>query len=218
MPAPPEPLGRGAVAAAWFSAASRLLAVLVIAWGLFYFRMEIKQALQRVNTFEAFGVKLTTTELAQWASNKGARREAPATSLAELQEAYDRAYRNRSLFEGARALWVDDHPENNLWERRALRSLGMEVDVTLNNVEALDRLRRNEYEVLITDLGRDDPADKVTDLFSALRAPAFQPPYAPSLMIYTGSPGETPPGALARVTQPDILLRVITDALFQRRA
>jgi hypothetical protein len=203
MPPNADPSG---VVAALIAAVPRILLAIVVAWALVYFRTEIRDALGRLSSFEAFGVKLTTGELRQWANLKQTE-----TPFEELNQAYERAYRNRSLLNGARILWADDHPENNLWERRSLRSLGATIDVVVDSAEVSDRLRRNEYEVVISDRGQAD------HVLKTLGGAPFQPPYAPAVIIYTLGSSSPPQGAFALTTRPDELLNLVTDALFAKR-
>jgi CheY-like chemotaxis protein len=59
-----------------------------------------------------------------------------------------------------RILWVDDHPHDNQFERRAFRTLGIEVVNCLGTREALDALRRDDYDLIVSDMGREnDPED-----------------------------------------------------------
>jgi CheY-like chemotaxis protein len=59
------------------------------------------------------------------------------------------------LMRGARVLWVDDHPNEVLGERRILRSLGVEVMTATSTEEAVEVLRRDgDFDLLITDVQR----------------------------------------------------------------
>lgn len=59
-----------------------------------------------------------------------------------------------------RILWVDDHPSDNQHERRAFRALGIEVVNCLGTREALDALRRDDFDLIVSDMGREnDPED-----------------------------------------------------------
>jgi CheY-like chemotaxis protein len=59
-----------------------------------------------------------------------------------------------------RILWVDDRPENNLYPRRALEALGIQVTTSTSTQDALEKLRQDNYDVVISDMGRppDDRA------------------------------------------------------------
>ena len=51
-----------------------------------------------------------------------------AVSLKDKEQALKRARKHLKVFRDAQFLWVDDHPENNLNERRMLRQLKAEID------------------------------------------------------------------------------------------
>jgi CheY-like chemotaxis protein len=54
----------------------------------------------------------------------------------------------------ATALWVDDHPANNVYPRRALEAIGIRFTTSLDTTDALEKLERNTYDVIISDMGR----------------------------------------------------------------
>ena len=59
---------------------------------------------------------------------------------------------------GQRILWVDDRPDNNLNERHALEAMGLRIDLATSTREALARLGKARYRLVITDMKRqDDP-------------------------------------------------------------
>lgn len=59
------------------------------------------------------------------------------------------------LLKSARILWVDDNPKNNNDIVDVLNILGMAVRYARTNSEALDKIKRHEFDVIISDLGRD---------------------------------------------------------------
>jgi CheY-like chemotaxis protein len=68
----------------------------------------------------------------------------------------DRLQRNAGLVARARVLWADDHPENNLPIIELLRHYGASVDTPRSNAEALSLLQTGRYDVVISDVARDD--------------------------------------------------------------
>ncbi|WP_317054555.1 hypothetical protein [Roseovarius rhodophyticola] len=88
--------------------------------------------------------------------------------LRDLNALDARAARAIDYIDGSRILWVDDsHPNGNIFERKALEELGIIIDLTTNTEEALKYLKLNEYDVVITDLKRenDDSAVCQIELF-----------------------------------------------------
>jgi hypothetical protein len=64
---------------------------------------------------------------------------------------------------GATLLWVDDeHPYQNVAERRVLVAAGIAVDQARSTDEALQWLYRANYDALITDLNRASPDPRAT--------------------------------------------------------
>ena len=55
-------------------------------------------------------------------------------------------------FEGRQVLLAEDNPVNQLVAVEQLRSLGLEVDVAENGVEALDKARSTRYDLILMDL------------------------------------------------------------------
>lgn len=119
----------------------------------------------------------------------------------------------------ARVLWVDDHPENNEYERQAMSALGILIDLAKSTTEALELLRKRSYDLIISDLGRkssaeDDPNAGLT-LLDRVRAERISLPY----IIYAGSRAITErdrilaAGATDSINSPTELVDAIVNAL-----
>jgi CheY-like chemotaxis protein len=59
-----------------------------------------------------------------------------------------------------RILWVDDHPENNVFEAAKLRRDGFIIDQVLSTDEALGELGSRPYQLVISDMGRSTEGGK----------------------------------------------------------
>lgn len=68
----------------------------------------------------------------------------------------DRLRAHADLLARARIIWVDDHPENNEPIIQLLRRFGATVDTPRSNAEAFALLRASRYDVVISDVARDD--------------------------------------------------------------
>ncbi|MGB5972000.1 MAG: response regulator, partial [Nodosilinea sp.] len=80
-------------------------------------------------------------------------------------------------------LWVDDRPNNNIYERRALEALGISLVAATSTDEALKHLSRKRFDVIISDMGRPpDPRAGYT-LLDKLQAAGDKTPF----IIYAGS-------------------------------
>jgi CheY-like chemotaxis protein len=80
-------------------------------------------------------------------------------------------------------LWVDDRPENNVYERGAFEALGLQFTLCLSTAEALERLRTNKFAAIISDMGRKEGPREGYTLLDALREKGDKTP----LVFYCGS-------------------------------
>lgn len=82
-------------------------------------------------------------------------------------------------------LWVDDHPENNEWERRAMELLGLTLTCKASTSEAMRLMidQGMEFDVVISDMNRnhDGGATAGYGLARKLRANKYINP----IIIYT---------------------------------
>lgn len=51
-------------------------------------------------------------------------------------------------------LWVDDRPENNIYERHAFEALGLRFTLALSTAEAFEKLSQDKFAAIISDMGR----------------------------------------------------------------
>lgn len=55
---------------------------------------------------------------------------------------------------GASVLWVDDRPRNQAYERKALAALGIQCTLSASTEDALEKLEKKKYDVIISDMDR----------------------------------------------------------------
>jgi CheY-like chemotaxis protein len=82
-----------------------------------------------------------------------------------------------------RILWVDDRPENNVYERKAFESLGVIVSTALSTNEALEMIAKNNYSAIISDMGRNEGPREGYVLLEKIRKSGNRTPF----FIYAGS-------------------------------
>ena len=80
-------------------------------------------------------------------------------------------------------LWVDDRPNNNIYERRAFESVGIRFTLALSTNEALELLKHNKYAAIISDMGRREGSREGYVLLDSIRRQGDQTPF----FIYAGS-------------------------------
>lgn len=82
-----------------------------------------------------------------------------------------------------RVLWVDDRPDNNIYERQAFQAQGIEFSLALSTNEALDILKTNKFAAIISDMGRKEGPQEGYVLLDKLRSLGDTTPF----VIYAGS-------------------------------
>jgi CheY-like chemotaxis protein len=83
----------------------------------------------------------------------------------------------------SKVLWVDDRPENNVYERQAMESMGLEFTLALSTSEALQLLGTRRFAAIISDMGRKEGPREGYVLLEAVRAKDKTTPF----FIYAGS-------------------------------
>lgn len=112
-------------------------------------------------------------------------------------------------------LWVDDRPNNNINERQAMEALGISFTLSTSTDDALARLKNQQYDIIISDMGRPQDPQAGYTLLDSLRAIGDQTPF----IIYAGS--QAPEhrsearsrGAISCTNQPDELFELVLMAL-----
>lgn len=83
----------------------------------------------------------------------------------------------------SKILWVDDRPNNNIYERQAFESMGITFTLALSTQDALAELARQRFAVIISDMGRKEGPREGYVLLEEVRKTDQQMPF----FIYTGS-------------------------------
>jgi len=99
-----------------------------------------------------------------------------------LNDAVPNARAQRRL-EGSHVLWVDDRPDNNRYERQALEALGVRFTLSISTEDALERLHRQKFDLIISDMGRPPDQHAGYTLLDTLRGAGDRTPF----VIYAGS-------------------------------
>jgi CheY-like chemotaxis protein len=114
-------------------------------------------------------------------------------------------------------LWVDDRPENNSWERRALQSYGMHFALARNTDEAKQLLSEpRAFAAIISDMGR--PGDQSAG-FTLLKWVRENPLRDQPYFIYTSAhgarrqPAAGDPAPQGMTCDPDTLVKMVVAAL-----
>ncbi len=134
----------------------------------------------------------------------------------DKQLVINRALQHKEILSGIEILWVDDHPENNLNERRMFKQLNVDIDTAKSTDEALAMLKFAKYDLILSDMYRDDnPADGL-DFLKKFRKTNETTP----VIFYIGvfDPGKgVPPKSFGITNRPDELLHLVLDALERKK-
>lgn len=95
-----------------------------------------------------------------------------------------RLVRSSPLLINIHLLWIDDFPNNNIYEMKFLRDLGIHIDTAVSSEEAERSLASNYYDLVLSDIGRGDNPTAGTD-FMQKRASEGHP--LPPVIFYSSS-------------------------------
>lgn len=138
-----------------------------------------------------------------------------AEMVATATDEVSRAQMASSRRGNFRLLWVDDRPDNNIYERRSMEALGINFHLAASTAEALGKLRAQKYDAVISDMGRPEGPRAGYDLLDAMRNRRDQTPF----IIYAGSRDPkhneeaVQHGAVGTTNRPDELLSLVSQAL-----
>lgn len=115
----------------------------------------------------------------------------------------------------ATVLWADDRPNNNVHERQALEALGVRFVLATSTEEALEKMKRQSFDAVISDMGRPGDSQAGYTLLDTLRSKGDRTPF----IIYAGS--RSPEhraeskrrGALDCTNRPDELFELVLSAI-----
>ena len=80
-------------------------------------------------------------------------------------------------------LWVDDRPENNVYERNTLEQYGLIFTLALSTQQALHCMKHKDFALFISDMGRKEGKHEGYVLLDAIRKNDKKIPF----IIYAGS-------------------------------
>ena len=96
--------------------------------------------------------------------------------------------------DGRKILWADDRPSNNSSARQAFEALGIKFDLALDTDEAIRLLGNQNFDLVISDMGRPPDAKAGYTLLERLRSAGNMIPY----VIYSSAGSDLQNQAEAR--------------------
>jgi CheY-like chemotaxis protein len=143
--------------------------------------MFMQMAMKSTRAFEA----LTAAAVAPKISESG---EALIQTAFEPQEVAQTVARVASQMTTTKprnklVLWVDDRPDNNVFERQALEAFGVSFILSESTEDALEKIRNHKFDAIISDMGRPGDDRAGYTFLQHLRALGNNTPF----IIYAGS-------------------------------
>jgi CheY-like chemotaxis protein len=131
-------------------------------------------------SLSAAGAYLTAAK-----QTKGADRALVTTVQIEdvVQTVESAATRIGGGSESPLVLWVDDNPQNNIYERRAFEAVGVRFALSETTEDALNILLRQSFSAVISDMGRREGPREGYALLDRMRSRGDQTP----LFFYASS-------------------------------
>jgi DNA-binding NtrC family response regulator len=111
-----------------------------------------------------------------------------------------------------KAIWVDDIPQNNLYESQVLSSVGLEIDFAKSSEEASQLLTKGDYEIMLSDISRYGKHDEGLRFHKELVEKGIDLP----TIFYTGYVDRekgVPPFAFGIADMPNDLIHLILDII-----
>jgi hypothetical protein len=169
----------------------------------------IREAFANVRKVEFGGFKVELREEVE-AAAQARKIDMPP----ELRNQVVRRLERTHLFlVGARLLWIDDTPSNNLIEIGILRRLGIIIDLARSSEDAEQRLENSVYDLVLSDMRREGDEKAGEKFLRKIESSRLVPP----LIFYVGKQCDVPATAFGLTTRPDELLNLVADALERQR-
>ena len=126
--------------------------------------------IERIKKIKQTGNKIKITDLtvdeleklisgSKMLATENAKTEGRKIQDEDIADVANRIVNAKSIFESHTVknntiLWVDDRPDNNIYERQAMELIGFKFELALTTQEALNKLGKNQYVAIISDMGR----------------------------------------------------------------
>ncbi len=134
----------------------------------------------------------------------------------QRENVLNRAGQHRHIFQNAKILWVDDVPKNNRNELKMFKQLNVKIKFVKTTEEALNLLEKRKFDVVLSDIARDDDKKAGLKFLKLFR----EKDEATPVIFYVGDlfPEKgIPPRAFGITNRPDELLHLVLDALERKK-
>jgi len=111
-----------------------------------------------------------------------------------------------------KAIWIDDFPNNNIYESKILKLIGIQVDVAKSSDEGYKMIMENNYGLILSDISRNGIHDEGIRFHRRLIEENIDIP----LIFYAGFADRSkgvPPYAFGIADLPDKLIHLVLDVI-----
>ena len=164
----------------YFLAIFPVMVLFIFAWLVAYHSIHLYAPTDFGN--QANYVKLHTPQAVAAIHKALAVKEDTNTSDASVVQMVQNV-KPRAMNVNSEILWVDDNPQNNVYERQAFEALGYHFTLASHTNQALELLKSNKYVAIISDMGRSEGSREGYVLLEQVRKMDTTVPY----FIYAGS-------------------------------
>lgn len=169
-----------------------LIIVALVVFILFHW-LYFSNWLSTVTHGEGFGIKFDRAAVDRSVDALVAARKDSGANLDFALASISRAERVLPAINGASVLWVDPHPNNNVFETRVIEDMGIKVQAAVSTKAAADLLKETPFDVVISNVWRPDDDDNP------------RPPLKLCPLVYSAFPEEPkPPGDLREFNNKQI--------------
>jgi CheY-like chemotaxis protein len=122
-------------------------------------------------------VKLMSATASLTLASVKTQSDAPPPDIEGIVRSVQGAVPRRGAASRTRALWVDDRPGNNVNERNAFALVGIDISIALSTDEALARTESKDFDLIISDMAREEGPREGYVLLERLRERVDTTPY-----------------------------------------
>ncbi|MEN0045548.1 MAG: response regulator, partial [Bacteroidota bacterium] len=167
------------------------------------------QLLPKLTNFKAFGIEVgfLKEELKAATKHYGMTfNNQKGQALLKRLEKYDTS-------QTVNILWIDDNLKSGRKERKILSDLGISCYQVISSEEAMEELKRRSYDIVVSDIHRENSPSEGTDFLEKARIQNQElPPFIFSIANFEPERG-VPPYAFGITNQPVELFHLILDVL-----
>jgi len=185
---------------------------------------ELKSVISKVNSFKGYGIEVELkTSIEKYNKNIVRSNKDSIITIQSQEQIVNRVQLLTPYLKDReyKILWVDDHPENNVYVAKILEEIGLTIEPVTKSDAALELLSQakqdttlQQYNLVITDFGKDDMHEINGEQFAnKLKYIDYFLP----VIIYSSSyqPGENgmPYTIFASANRPDYLINYVLDVI-----